>query len=1489
MAAGGIELARVFVAIMPEASHIAPGMRRITGDVTRQMDRTGRILGGQLAGTMSTASAQAVRSLKDVEKYTDSVAKANAKNKDALGKVRVAQAGLEDLNKRSTVTTKARVSAEEALAKAQRNQQFTARALSAETKLLNAAQTQAKSARVMSGVMGGSFLRMQEQAAATGMMVESRLTGGLQRAASRGGNFMLGALRRVGTAAAAVGGIGGVFAAGSVLSGGLERLKTIEDASTSMRQLMGDADAAKQMVGSVTDLAQGTPYTADQFLNMARNLVAMGASADQVTPSIEALANAVAASGQGPETLDQLADAYGKIVTQGKITGNEMLSLSQAGVPALRILANHLGVTAAEAQKMVSKSLIPANEAIEALNRGIMEGTSGPAGETRAFTGVLQQLRETYSGSMMVFQAQEKILAAEFLRPLFDRAPAGLNALSEKMKELRPSAQQLGTGLADGIERFIGWLSSPGVKSGMESMKSGLSDVMTAARDMAPGLSSAASAIGTMLTGGGLTAWKLFAETVKTLAPLLNTLAGALGRNQGLVNGLGIVMGSLYLKSRLLPPALTAIDAASKGWSATIGQLRAPLRDVTDRTTGMVKQTGLLTRAQAGLLSPVGQMRMEYLRGAQQAAAFGRSQQLNTQFARDLRTQMVGQLGVWGRFRTSIGDTTTRLQSMQGVMGATRAATSGLRMAGSALLGVFGGPLGLAVAGASVGLGVLAARHQEAAAAAQQLRQRELELQATLDDVSGKVTMETRDTVARRFDDDAAYKGNSVFRRAEGFGIAEKDLVDAATGDDAAYGSIRGMADQAIGSALDDGYVAKMVEHAKQAGVGREELLSALAREGNGWDEVNQKIKAYNETQSHLPTTLGKLDDLVKQLPDLAESWTVLTQAINEERREVTAGQESRQRQIAGVHGLWKETEAATKWFGELGAQILATPTEHDIVVDVLDEEARASLDELGFTITQLPDGTVRVTAQTDEAKAKAAEFVAEVNSTTAVMEVDVDTRRAYSALSGLRGMIAGIEAGDIGASPAAQKALDSLPPLPARARGGLDVWGASFARGKLPDSAVIQHPVGSAGLVQWAEPSTHGEAFIPLAPGNRDRSLAIWAETGKRLGAIRGYEQGGLNPGPSYVADLLVQQYPQVSIGSGDDSGNALNVSIPGWDTPQGRALGNAIASFALMNADALGLTSVLWQQKQFGPGDRAGSPLPDRGGPSQNHLDHLQIFMSRNGGQLPSAPVLTHGAASMGLGSSGADGGGGGGGASSRKVRNAQNRVDDTAFRVEQAQRKLDELPDGAKLSQREAAEHALMKAQRDHQDALEDLTEAETKAAKSKEAGGGPDAKSFGAEFLKGIGQAVGFDGELFSDPTQWGITKLGTGIVNLFGNVLKKSAEKDDEDEKDRKDRIAGPGNPTIGDGGFGDGDLGGLGFGDGGFLSGMLTSVLPNVSDFIPNSQGGGNSYTTNKDSHNVSNTGQVFNGPVNVTNNNAQAGMSGRANAYAHNVPGGRR
>lgn len=78
-----------------------------------------------------------------------------------------------------------------------------------------------------------------------------------------------------------------------------------------------------------------------------------------------------------------------------------------------------------------------------------------------------------------------------------------------------------------------------------------------------------------------------------------------------------------------------------------------------------------------------------------------------------------------------------------------------------------------------------------------------------------------------------------------------------------------------------------------------------------------------------------------------------------------------------------------------------------------------------------------------------------------------------------------------------------------------------------------------------------------------------------------------------------------------------------------------------------------------------------------------------------------------------------------------------------------------------------------------------------------GGNNDAKQFGQDMGSGLLQLFGFDGSLFSDPSQWGITRLFSGITNWATQP------------------------PSSGGGGGGGGSTGG-----GGGLGGILQSFVP---------------------------------------------------------------
>lgn len=80
--------------------------------------------------------------------------------------------------------------------------------------------------------------------------------------------------------------------------------------------------------------------------------------------------------------------------------------------------------------------------------------------------------------------------------------------------------------------------------------------------------------------------------------------------------------------------------------------------------------------------------------------------------------------------------------------------------------------------------------------------------------------------------------------------------------------------------------------------------------------------------------------------------------------------------------------------------------------------------------------------------------------------------------------------------------------------------------------------------------------------------------------------------------------------------NGQAIDVMIPNYATPEGKALGDRIVAYALDNAARFGVNHVIFRQQIYSRG-KAPRKMSDRGGITANHFDHVHI--ATNGGGFP------------------------------------------------------------------------------------------------------------------------------------------------------------------------------------------------------------------------------------------------------------------------------
>src|SRR5690606_9670165 len=106
--------------------------------------------------------------------------------------------------------------------------------------------------------------------------------------------------------------------------------------------------------------ARRTPFGFVQLQELARSLLAWGFVRHEIERMIDPIGNFVAAMGGGSEHMERIVRALGQIRARGKLASQEMLQLTEVGVPAWAYLAEQLGVTVPRAMEMPTQGMIDA-------------------------------------------------------------------------------------------------------------------------------------------------------------------------------------------------------------------------------------------------------------------------------------------------------------------------------------------------------------------------------------------------------------------------------------------------------------------------------------------------------------------------------------------------------------------------------------------------------------------------------------------------------------------------------------------------------------------------------------------------------------------------------------------------------------------------------------------------------------------------------------------------------------------------------------------------------------------------------------------------------------------------------------------------------------------------------------------------------------------------------------------------------------------------
>lgn len=258
---------------------------------------------------------------------------------------------------------------------------------------------------------------------AQGLRTAEGYMSSFEKAASGSGSSLSGAITQ-GTIMA------GVFqklasvalnAAKSFISAGLDYNAQIETYTTGLTNMLGSAEAAQQVMENIQADAARTPFDVESLTKANQYLISAGENASYARKTINALGDAVAATGGGSDELNRMAQNLQQIANTGKATAVDIKQFAYAGINVYGILADYTGKSTAEVQKMtISYDLL--TEALQAASE-----------EGGRYYNAMDDLSQTQNGRTNTLKDNVKQLAGLMTSDLADgigMVTSNLNAMT---------------------------------------------------------------------------------------------------------------------------------------------------------------------------------------------------------------------------------------------------------------------------------------------------------------------------------------------------------------------------------------------------------------------------------------------------------------------------------------------------------------------------------------------------------------------------------------------------------------------------------------------------------------------------------------------------------------------------------------------------------------------------------------------------------------------------------------------------------------------------------------------------------------------------------------------------------------------------------------------------------------------------------------------------------------------------------------------------
>lgn len=942
---------------------------------------------------------------------------------------------------------------------------------------------------------------------------------GLGDKISAGTKAIAGSMTAVGTAALGIG--------AAVLKIGLDYNKLQQSSRAALTTLLGSATAANAQMDKLDAFARQSPFAKQVFITAQQQLLGFGVAAEKVLPTLDAIQNAVAATGGSNEQIAGLTEIFAKIQSSAKITAEDLNQFGNYGIDAAGLIGAAMGKTGSDIRTAISKGTIGATDALDALTSAMMA----------RFGGATANIKQQFSGAVDRIKGAWRDIGSVLATPFIDPHGGGMavewaNKVADALRALQAKAEPL---VALLVQRFKPALESvtPAldkvrglINSWDLSKVNGQLDTLAKYAPLIAPVGAALAAVG----GASLPVLGRFLPALNPVVAAIGALVATSPDLQRVAKEFFTALSPLEPQARLLgrqftttalsvvrdlAPALEKILTAATPLILTLGD------GLANGLSTAMKAAEPLARALGDVAGVIRDMPQWVIFAATAWVTLNGPLQ---QVAKTVGSELGPVLKTARESWTASQAVAQALGRDVGAVGtAAIAARAGVVGLGAALKGaLISSGIGIAIVAITTALGAFMAKQSEA-------RQRAEDFAQTLDQATGAITKNTRALVVQRLEEDGAIE---------------------------AYQRMGGHADDLVDKILEVGGAAERVgrvlhsQDTAQTGVGGQ-TWQAMSHDAhtvqNAIGGVSTELENGRDKQMRMAAAMGDGARATDQSRDSFEQHASAVERDNDATREAANNALTlKDAQLASADAQDRLADAV-QHANEVDADEKSTIRDkqqaHRQVEQALLDVARsygtqtdamvrnnASAKDLDATIQQQRDAFIAQAEQIGKTAAEAAALADQYGLipdrvyTKAILDA-ADAQKAidYFITSNTGRQI------KVHVTPDGHVNYKITGTgLQFNANGALyngrhkafDDGGVNAAGQYVPRAPQI---VQGGADIRWGEPETGWEAYISGKPSQRSRNLAVLDEAARRLGvAVAPLANGGVrgaDMGPSAPA----------------------------------------------------------------------------------------------------------------------------------------------------------------------------------------------------------------------------------------------------------------------------------------------------------------------------------------------------------------------------------